>query len=1112
MRTPSDPQAQPGACPATDTTPIAATAATAGAQSEPVSTLTGLAQHLAIAHAQHTQRQTGRHHARLLDRLPILAMDLRAAYQAVLRMSTDNRALSYPAEWLLDNFYVVEQALHLILEDLPETFYRQLPVLAGEGPASGPPRVYTLAHAFVAHEQCEVEVSQLQDFVRAYQQTQPLTMGEVWALPLMVRLHLLEHLAQGVRAVLQRETDGAMSQHPGLDDHDHVSAAIPSLRRLDSTDWQAYFEAVSLVDQTLRQDPAQVYSEMDFPSRDAYRKVIEELAAGSTASELAIAQQALALAQRSDTPRSDSTAAPLFGIRRYHVGYYLLGNGRQQLEQTIAYRASGTVRWRRWAMARPTLVYLGGMSLVTVLLLAGVGAYTARVLPADHLFVGILGALLLTLVPAHTAAIATVNWLLTHTLPTRVLPKLEFATGIPASCRTMVVIPCLISQSNDLDMLFRQLELHFLRNADPELTFALLSDFADAATPTRPEDQSLLAYAQVRWAALNKAYAHQPFYFFHRQRLWNPREHVWMGWERKRGKLHELNRLLRGAQDTSYSTCLGPQERLATIRYVLTLDADTVLPRDAARRLVGTLAHPLNQAAFAVDALAGQQQAAAPVIDGYTIVQPRTAVQPVAANQSLFTRVFAGDSGFDLYTLAVSDVYQDLFGAGIYVGKGLYDVDAFERSLQGCIPENTLLSHDLCEGIHGRVALVSDVVLYEDYPPHYLINVRRSHRWVRGDWQLLPWLLGRGTQLLPSPCPLLCRWWEKGGMGAKAAKADTTMPQRRRLGFIDHWKMLDNLRRSLLPPALLLLFIAGWTVLPGAPLVWTMLGLLVTAQPLLIDTLAGLARGTLLAWRRRTHQALTSSTLRVEHTPWPMPLRQLRNGAIRALLFLAFLPYEALLMLDAIATTLVRLCLTRRRLLQWTTAARTVRLFGDEVSAATTWREMGPSLLLVAVLALVVSMVRPPALVVAAPFLLTWLFASQIAYVISRPRPSQVYTPSDEETQCLRTLARRTWLFYEQFVGPDDHWLPPDHFQEVPRGVVAQRTSPTNIGLYMLSVLAAHDLGYLTASDYVLRLRFTFETLARLDVRRDRDEKRRNAFRQGFDVDLRHERQRPSSP
>ncbi|MGE3539354.1 MAG: glucoamylase family protein [Candidatus Tectimicrobiota bacterium] len=1064
---PSEPQALPGARPATE--------ATGGAGAAPAafppagSPLTDVAQHLATLHKQQTRRQTGRPRAHVLERIPRLATDLQSRYQAVQRRATANMALSYAAEWLLDNFYVVEQALRLILDNLPETFYRQLPVLADAASGHEPPRVYVLAQTLVAHAQCEVESSQLQAFVQAYQQTQPLTMGELWALPLMLRLSLLEQLAQGARDLLQRESAEALEQPAQPGQEEIVSTAIASLRRLDSSDWQTCFETLSLVEQTLRQDPAQAYARMDFASRDTYRKRIEELAAGSRASEIAIAQQAIALAQHHTPPGASEAAEPFFGSRRYHVGYYLLGRGRHQLEQEIAYRPSGLARCRREVLAQPTLIYLGGIALGTIFLLAMVGVYVTQTLSAGHsLLLWLLATVLLSLVPALTVATSVLNWLLTHLLPPQVLPKLAFATGVPPDCQTMVVIPCLISQTSDLDSLFRQLELHFLRNPEPEFGFALLSDFTDAPTPTRPEDASLLAYAQTRWAVLNEKYPQQPFYFLHRHRLWNAREQVWMGWERKRGKLHEFHQLLRGAQHTSYSTVLGHQERLSAIRYVLTLDADTLLPRDAVRRLLGTLAHPLQQAEFTAATETGQRADTAILSDGYTILQPRTAVQPLAADHSLFTRVFAGDSGFDLYTLAVSDIYQDVFGAGIYVGKGLYDVDAFERSLQDCIPENTLLSHDLFEGIYGRVGLVSDVLLYEDYPPHYLLNVRRSHRWVRGDWQLLPWLLSQWFPLLARLFPLSRRWQRQN-------------PGHRRLALIDQWKMLDNLRRSLLPPALLGLLGAGWTVFPGSSLFWTALGLLAPAQPLLTDTLSSLWRVGLQVWRQRPKQALSASTGGAEHRPWRSFFLPLRNRTIRTVLFLAFLPYEALLMLDAIATSLWRLCLTRRHLLQWTTAAHTVRLFGDDLSAATTWREMYPSFFLVALLAVGVGALRPAALVVAAPLLLTWLLASQIAHAISRPSTQPVYILRDEERQRLRTLARRTWLFYEQFVGPEDNWLPPDHFQETPRGVVAQRTSPTNTGLYMLSVLAAHDLGYIIVSDYVIRLRFSFASLARLE-------------------------------
>jgi cyclic beta-1,2-glucan synthetase len=512
-----------------------------------------------------------------------------------------------------------------------------------------------------------------------------------------------------------------------------------------------------------------------------------------------------------------------------------------------------------------------------------------------------------------------------------------------------------------------------------------------------------------------------------------------MGWERKRGKLHEFNRLLRGDTKTTYMAQVGDLSILPQIRYVITLDADTVLPRGSAHRLIATLAHPLNRANF--DPATNQ------VVAGYTLLQPRTEIKPVSANHSLFTRVFAGDTGLDLYTRAVSDVYQDLFGEGIYVGKGIYDVDAFERSLKGRVPENALLSHDLFEGIHGRAGLVTDVILYEDYPPHYLVHIHRSHRWIRGDWQLLPWLLpGIRAQRLervgssPSPQP------------------PTSSP----LSIIDRWKILDNLRRSLLSPALLLLFLLGWTWLPGSPLLWTLLGIVTPAGSFFTTLAANVIR---LATNRS----------------WRQVVLPLRDSAVRWLLALAFLPYETVLALDAIFTTLVRLLVTRRHLLQWTTAAHAARLFGEDVKVGVTRRQMLSTLLVTLILAAVVYIANPAALLIAAPLLITWLLSPEIAYWISRPTisiPSQV-TP--EQRQQLRHLARRTWLFFEQFIGPDDNWLPPDHFQEAPRGVVAHRTSPTNVGLLLLSTLTAYDLGYIDTLEFTLRLRSTFDTLARLE-------------------------------
>ena len=982
-------------------------------------------------------------------RIPLLVRSLRTVHKQLTTTVDEAVAASYAAEWLLDNFYAVEQALRQVSEDLPIGYYRELPKL-GTTALAGYPRVYAIARAFLTFEEYQIDLERFVRFVLTYQQQLPLTMGEVWALPIMLRFVTLEELAQAAQRITglaDAHSQASDDRITTLDDGDLVATAIPNLRLLDMQDWQSFFERVSVVHQLLCGDPAGIYPQMDFTTRNHYRAQIERLATTAVVDEPEVAAIVVELAENAyatahpngaageliaDEDSGEEAATPDLTLpRRCHVGYYLLDDGQEAVAARIGYRPQGWRGVQQRLLKYPTPVYLSSVTLITLLLLSLVGGYSWQ---AGATTWGLVGALLLTLVPALTLAVNFVNWLVTHTLPPRLLPKLDFSDGIPEQCRTIIVVPALIAGKSDVTTLFNELEQHYLRNPDPYLAFALLSDFSDAPASTMPEDAALLELAQQLVATLNERYPHQPFYFFHRERRWNPRENHWMGWERKRGKLHEFNALVRGVQDTSYTVQLGKLALLSAIRYVITLDADTVLPNEGAHRLIGTLAHPLNRAEF--DVATGRLCA------GYTILQPRAMIKPASANRSLFTRIFAGDAGFDLYTLAVSDVYQDLFGVGIYVGKGIYDIDAFERCLVQRVPENHLLSHDLFEGIHGRVGLATDIILYEDYPPHYLVNMARSHRWVRGDWQLLPWLLpstpraaAAGVHWAPNDLPL-----------------------------IDRWKIADNLRRSLLAPALLLLFLAGWTVLPGSPVVWTLLGLLTPAFSLIASAMTGLV------------QALRTTSSR----RWSRFIHPLRNNALRWLLFLAFLPHEAVLTFDAIARTLVRLTLRRRKLLEWTTAARAVRLFGNEVTLETTLLRMLPAIVLVAIIALLVSLINPAAVLLSAPFFVVWLLAAEIAYWISRPVNTVAPLPTEEERRTLRLLARRTWLFYEQFVGPHDNWLPPDHFQEEPRGVVAHRTSPTNVGLYLLTMLAAHDLGYISITDLTVRLRFTFDTLARL--------------------------------
>jgi cyclic beta-1,2-glucan synthetase len=980
-----------------------------------------MAQHIEALLGKTTQIKSQSMGYNIIENLDDYLDVLDDAHSQLSKLALRKKITSTGVEWFLDNYYVIQEAIELIRDDLPEDYFQKLPAISG---SSGTPRIYHIAQNIIAFFDIETVQNDLDAYLTAYQEEIALNMSELWALPLMLRLSLIEILARNIFNLIEDQKsnlENEKERFKELRTDEIIARCLRTLHRFNQIDWKKFFETHSIVNHILIEDPAGIYASMDFETRDQYRKEVEGLAEKSPLSEIEVTRAAISLAQKSNTTTK----------KQKHVGYFLIDNGETQLKKDISYQYDFPGRVRKIFFDNKTAFYLGSISLLTIIV---VFIFTFF----SQLFINKFWKLLiisgLSLIPASSVAVNLINSILTTVLPPKTLPKMDFRKRVPRRHRTMVAIPALLTDRAEVDFLLRQIERHYLANKDRNIGFILLLDYSDAPEETMPEDEILRDLAIGGISNLNKRYqgdlGQKPFFLFHRCRQWNPKENLWMGWERKRGKLADFNRYLMEGFEGCIDTIIGDLDYLERVKYIITLDADTILPRGSANALIATLAHPLNQAEF--DDKTGK------VISGYTILQPRTEVKPTSVTKSLFTRIFAGDLGLDLYTRAVSDVYQDLIGEGIYVGKGIYDVRAFQKSLQNKVPDNTLLSHDLFEGLYGRAGLVTDIVFYEEYPPNYASHVKRLHRWVRGDWQLLPWLFPQ--------VPIR--------KGNREENSFTT---------IDKWKIFDNLRRSLLSPTTMLSFIAGWILFGDKAWIWTMIMLLVTAFPLFNNVVTALSSRFILGSKANL-------------------ISNLKNAFLRWVFYLIFLPYDALIMLDAIVTTLVRVFISHKRLLQWQTSAHTIRLFGKQHHITTIWQRMIGAPLLSIAIGILLYFLNQPGLWTSLILLVVWFFSPQIAYWISLEKRREKHPPLEEKDLLnLRLIARKTWLYFERFIGPEDHWLPPDHFQEDPKGMIAHRTSPTNIGLMMLSTASAYDFGYINILDFIYRMNYTFETLDDLE-------------------------------
>ena len=1064
------------------------------------------AQKLARRHTLAPTERTRWFHRRdrgpLIARLDATERALTTARETLAAASTAGADVGPAGAWLLDNFFVVMEQLPEIRAMLPAGYYQELPKLAGDGPRAGYPRIYDIILELIAHTDGRLDEASVSLTLAEYQQVSALTLGELWAVPAMLRMGYLENVRRMAHRASRDVADRALADawvsrliaaSPSDGDDlasfvhhsPHLTPAfltrflqqirsrrsdftpllwleqwlaedvmtvedaaqrssqelaltqlvmansIASLRLVTNIDWTTVVEAASTVEVRLREDPAHAYAGMTRATRDAYRHAVERIAKGSALSEGDVALEAVRAA-RATTTENGADA------RRYHVGHYLIGEGRREFERACGLRTTLATRMRESVLTHPAPSYFGAVVVVFVLILAALLTPLWVATPGGGAAWLVLAALFAAF-PAADAAVAIVHQVVNLVIPASRLPRLDYADAVPAQHRTVVVVPLLLGSAEAVTRALDHIEVQFLANRDREIRFALLGDFLDAATEHTPEDAAIVDAAVAGIRVLNEAYrgdSDAPFYLLQRSRRWNAADSIWMGWERKRGKLVEFNAFIRGAADGAFAIAEGDVSWLRSVRYVITLDADTMLPRSAAAALIGTIAHPLNRAVY--DPARGR------VVRGYGILQPRVSVSLPSAGESRFAAIYSGHPGVDPYTTAVSDVYQDLFGEGTFTGKGIYEVDIVRRATDGRFPDNSLLSHDLLEGTFARAGLVTDVEVFDDYPTRYLTSSRRAHRWMRGDWQLLRWL----TPRVP---------------GRKGANRDP-------LSALSRWKIADNLRRSTTPIALLLWLFAGLTVLPGSWAAWTAAVLVAFATPWIAPLVFAAARPP-------------------RDQAWGPYYRAIARDASRVLQQLALavvlLPDQALLATDAIVRTVIRVRWTRRGMLEWQTASHAEATTGH--GRRSVWRRMWPSVLLGAGIMAVVAWANasPAANKLSAAAAWTvlasvWLLVPEVALALSAPvRRRSLMLDVDERAAALR-YALRHWRYFDRFVTAETHWLAPDNFQETPDPLIASRTSPTNIGLQLLATVSAADLGFLTRGETIDRLEHAFDTMDRM--------------------------------
>ncbi|PJI07746.1 MULTISPECIES: GH36-type glycosyl hydrolase domain-containing protein [Clostridium] len=1020
------------------------------------------------------------------SRRGILIKKLDRSYNRILkgyeyfdREIRNKREIPAASEWLLDNLYLIEKEYKDIKHNMSGICYRNMPVIS-KGAFKGLPRVYYLGTKIINKLDGRINEGALVSYIGEYEKRAVLTSAELWALPTMFRMAVIQNISKITESIVFSQIEKSkadkygddiinsenisfkkvkralksekiLTSHfverflkilrdSGVDNkeiYDYIDTrlemqettsnemiilehqrqakfqvsmgnSINAIREIEALNWKECFERLSSVESILRKDPSGIYNHMDFLSKDYYRHNIERISNGMNLPESYVSKMAVKCAEEYSGK----------GIRK-HVGYYIVDCGIEELKDKIGLRKR--VNKLLWKILNENKVgfYIGVNVIGTIMLDVFLLYLIFRGRNYSNLPQYVIGFFVI-LIPCSEIVNSIVNWSVNNLTIPKFVPKIDLSKGIPDEARTVVVIPAILNNEKEVKKLISDMEIYYLANREKNLYFALLGDFKDSKNETQDDDYKINRTALNSVKRLNRKYCdneEEIFFFLNRKRKFNSSENMWIGWERKRGKLIEFNSLLKGDKNTSYNVISGSLKNLYNVKYVITLDADTKLPRDTAKKLVGAMVHTLNRAVIKNDR----------VVRGYGIMQPRVSINSLSANKTIYSKIFSGEAGIDTYSTAVSDVYQDLFGEGIFAGKGIYDIDVFQSMLKNQIPENTILSHDLLEGSYVRTALVTDVEFIDGYPAYYNSSCKRLHRWVRGDWQLLPWILKK------SP-----------------------------INALSKWKIFDNLRRSMIAPSIMLLIFLSITILPYNIDKWLSIAFLSLICPWLFDIsemVVSPIRGMNLSGK------IDSSKVVIE----------------QMFLIFSFLPYKAYLMVDAIVRTLYRCFISKKNLLEWQTSA------DSEASSKREFRDFAYSMWIGSLIAIIVcteAFYRETAIgFIMFPMAVLWFISPFTAYFISKENKNNISIKSID-MKFLRMMARKTFAYFEDFVNEESNFLPPDNYQEYGDKGVAFRTSPTNMGMGLTSNLSAYDLGFIGITEFLSRTNKVLSSMESLPMYR----------------------------